>query len=100
MSGPSKDNENNDWNGTHQIPPTTTNHHSIRRHSVHIPIGGAGPVGHQVHQVGGSKSGGQRGMGLVGVDGGDDVGSDPIPTPQRSQESLNHSINPSRPGFR
>src|SRR6266566_4827545 len=24
---------------------------------------------------------GQRGMGLVGVDGGDDVGSDPIPTP-------------------
>ncbi len=61
--------------------PGTTTNHSIRLHSVHIPVGGAGPVGHQVHQVGGSKSGGQRGMGLVGVDGGDDVGSDPIPTP-------------------
>ena len=61
--------------------PGTTTNHSIRRHSVHIPVGGAGPVGHQVHQAGRSKSGGQRGMGLVGVDGGDDVGSDPIPTP-------------------
>ncbi len=59
--------------------PGTMTNNSIRQHSV--LIGGAGPIGHRVHQVAGgerSRSGGDGLTGLVGIAGS---GGDPIPAP-------------------